>query len=326
MKRSGAGLGLAFALLAFSVVGGAPAVHAQYPTKQITLVVPFAAGGSNDIVARAIGKKLGEAWGQTVIIDNRAGAGGVIGADFVARSPPDGYTLLLVSSTYTINPAVKSNMPFDTLKAFDPVAFIGSSPLLIASANKVPVTSLTELIALAKQKPGSINYASAGPGSINQIAAELFASAAGVKIVHVPYKGGSLAINDLVGGHVDLYVSSMPQILQIAKTGQVKPLAVTGLKRSPTLPDVPTADESGLKGYEATVWWGIVAPAGTPADVVAKLNAEINKALGSEEMKRFLEGEGAEAGAMTPQGFRELTEREAKRWEKVAKEANIRAD
>ena len=320
MKHLVAGLALACALLAGT------SVRAQYPSKQITLVVPFAAGGSNDIVARAIGKKLGEAWGQTVIVDNRAGAGGVIGAEFVARSPADGYTLLLVSSTYTINPAVKASMPFDTLKAFDPVAFVASSPLLMASANKLPVTSAQELIALAKAKPGSINYASAGPGSINQIAAELFASAAGVKIVHVPYKGGSLAINDLVGGHVDVYVSSMPQILQIAKTGQARPLAVTGLKRSPSLPDIPTLDEIGLKGYEASSWWGIVAPAGTPADVVAKLNVEINKALGSDEMKRFLEGEGAEAGAMTPQAFRELTEREVKRWEKVARESNIRAD
>ena len=321
MKRCLSGLAAAFVLLA-----AAAGARAEYPTKTITLVVPFAAGGSNDIVARAIGKRLGEAWGQTVVIDNRAGAGGVIGAAFVAGAAPDGHTLLLVSSTYTINPAVKANMPFDTMKAFEPVAFIASSPLLLASANKLPVTSVQELIALAKARPGSINYASAGPGSINQIAAELFAAAAGVKIVHVPYKGGSLAINDLVGGHVDMYVSSMPQILQIAKTGQVRPLAVTGLKRSPTLPDVPTLDESGLKGYEATVWWGIVAPAGTPADIVAKLNDEINKATGSDEMKRFLQGEGAEAGGMSPQGFRDLIEREVKRWDKVAKDANIRAD
>jgi tripartite-type tricarboxylate transporter receptor subunit TctC len=321
MKRVAAGLVLAVALLS-----AATAAHAQYPSKPITLVVPFAAGGSNDIVARAIGKKLGEAWGQTVIIDNRAGAGGVIGADFVARAAPDGHTLLLVSSTYTINPAVKSHMPFDTVKAFDPVAFVAASPLLMASANKLPVTSAQELIALAKAKPNSINYASAGPGSINQIAAELFAAAAGVKIVHVPYKGGSLAVNDLVGGHVDLYVSSMPQILQIAKTGQARPLAVTGLKRSPALPDVPTLDEIGLKGYEASSWWGIVVPAGTPADVISKLNSEINKALGSDEMKRFLEGEGAEAKAMSPQAFRTLIDTEMKRWDKVAKEANIRAD
>ena len=321
MKHLVAGLALAFVL-----VGAGTSAHAQYPTKQITLVVPFAAGGSNDIVARAIGKKLGEAWGQTVIVDNRAGAGGVIGAEFVARAAPDGHTLLLVSSTYTINPAVKSHMPFDTLTAFEPVAFVASSPLLMAAANKLPVTSARELIAIARAKPSSINYASAGPGSINQIAAELFASAAGVKIVHVPYKGGALAINDLVGGHVDLYISSMPQILQIAKTGQARPLAVTGLKRSPSLPDIPTLDEIGLKGYEASSWWGIVAPAGVSAEIVTKLNAEINRALGSDEMKRFLEGEGAEATAMSPQAFRDLIEREVKRWDRVAKEANIRAD
>jgi tripartite-type tricarboxylate transporter receptor subunit TctC len=319
------GLAAAIGLLA-AATAAQPQTQAPYPSKAITLVVPFAAGGSNDIVARAIGKKLGEAWGQTVIIDNRAGAGGIIGASFVAGAAPDGHTLLLVSSTYTINPAVKANMPFDTLKAFAPVAFVASSPLLMASANKLPVQSVQELITLAKAKPGSINYASAGPGSINQIAAELFSSAAGVKIVHVPYKGGSLAVNDLVGGHVDLYISSMPQILQVAKTGQARPLAVTGLKRSPSLPDVPTLDEIGLKGYDASSWWGIVAPAGTPADIVGKLNAEINKALGSDEMKRFLEGEGAEAGAMSARAFRDLIETEMKRWDKVAKEANIRAD
>lgn len=321
MKARLPALAAAIALASF-----ATGAKAQYPAKPITLVVPFAAGGSNDIVARAIGKKLGEAWGQTVIIDNRAGAGGVIGASFVAGAAPDGYTLLLVSSTYTINPAVKSNMPFDTLKAFEPVAYVAQSPLLMGAANRLPVNSAKELIALAKSKPGSINYASAGPGSINQIASELFATAAGIKLVHVPYKGGSLAVNDLIGGHVDLYISSMPQMLQVAKTKQVKPLAVTGLKRSPALPDVPTLDEIGLKGYEASSWWGIVAPTGIPHDIVSKLNTEINKALDSEEMKRFLEGEGAEAAPMTPKGFRDLIETEAKRWDKVAKEANIRAD
>lgn len=304
----------------------APQAHAQYPSRQITLVVPFAAGGSNDIVARAIGKKLNEAWGQPVVIDNRAGAGGVIGSAFVASQPADGHTLLLVSSTYTINPAVKSQMPFDTAKAFDPVAFIAQSPLLMAASNKSGHQSVKDLIAAAKAKPATINYASAGPGSINQIAAELFASSAGIKLVHVPYKGGSLAVNDLVGGHVDMYVSSMPQILQIAKTGQARPIAVTGLKRSPALPDVPTLDESGLKGYEASSWWGIVVPAGTPKDVIAKLNAEINKALDTGEMKKFLAGEGAEAMAMSPQGFQELIEREMKRWARVAQESGIRAD
>jgi tripartite-type tricarboxylate transporter receptor subunit TctC len=311
---------------AITLSGTAAHAQAQYPSKTINLVVPFAAGGSNDIVARALAKKLGEAWGQTIIVDNRVGAGGLVGSTHVANSPPDGYTLLVISSTYTINPAVKANMPFDTLKAFEPVALIGSSPLLLASTNNLPVKSVQDLIALTKSKPGTINYASAGPGSINQIAAEMFASQAGVKIVHVPYKGGGLAINDLVGGHVEIYFSSMLQILQAAKGGQVRPLAVTGLKRSPSIPDVPTIDESGVKGYEASIWWGVVAPAGTPADIVAKLNVEINKALGSDEMKRFLEGEGAEAQPLTAKAFREMIEAESKRWEKVAKEANIRVE
>jgi tripartite-type tricarboxylate transporter receptor subunit TctC len=311
---------------AITLSGTAAHAQAQYPSKTINLVVPFAAGGSNDIVARALAKKLGEAWGQTIIVDNRVGAGGLVGSTHVANSPPDGYTLLVISSTYTINPAVKANMPFDTLKAFEPVALIGSSPLLLASTNNLPVKSVQDLIALTNSKPGTINYASAGPGSINQIAAEMFASQAGVKIVHVPYKGGGLAINDLVGGHVEIYFSSMLQILQAAKGGQVRPLAVTGLKRSPSIPDVPTIDESGVKGYEASIWWGVVAPAGTPADIVAKLNVEINKALGSDEMKRFLEGEGAEAQPLTAKAFREMIEAESKRWEKVAKEANIRVE
>jgi len=311
---------------ALALVNVTTSARAEYPTKTITLVVPFAAGGSNDIVARAVGKKLGEAWGQTVVNDNRAGAGGVIGADFVARSPADGYTLLLVSSTYTINPAVKSNMPFDTLKAFDPVAFIGSSPLLLASANKLPVTSAQELIALAKSKPSSINYASAGPGSINQIAAELFASAAGVKIVHVPYKGGSLAINDLVGGHVDIYVSSLPQILQIAKTDQVRPLAVTGLKRSPTLPDVPTLDEIGLKGFEATVWWGIVAPAGTPKAIVDRLNAAFNAAITASAVVERTTQLSVTARANTPAEFASFVVAETERWTKVIREGNIKSE
>jgi tripartite-type tricarboxylate transporter receptor subunit TctC len=321
MTRGFSGLAAAIMLL-----GATSFAQAQYPSKTVNLIVPFAAGGSNDIVARALAKKLGEAWGQTIIVDNRVGAGGLVGSTMVANAPPDGYTLLVISSTYTINPAVKASMPFDTLKAFEPVAMIGSSPLLLASTNKLPVTSTQELIALAKSKPGAINYASAGPGSINQIAAELFASAAAVKLVHVPYKGGGLAMNDLIGGHVEIYFSSMLQILQAAKGGQVRPLAVTGLKRSPSIPDVPTLDEAGLKGYEAIIWWGVVAPAGTPADIVAKLNEEINKALGSDEMKRFLASEGAEANAMSSKAFRELIETEVKRWDKVAKDANIRVD
>ena len=299
---------------------------ADYPAKAITIIVPFAPGGSNDIVARAIGQKMTDDWGQAVIVDNKPGAGGVIGSEFVARAAPDGYTLLLVSSTFTINPAVKTSLPFDVARDFVPVARIGQSPLLLAASNTFPANSVAELVALAKAKPGSINYASAGPGSINQIAAELLALSSGIKLTHVPYRGGALAINDLVGGHVDVYVSSMPQILQIVRTGQAKALAVTSTQRSPSLPDTPTLRESGLPDYEASSWWGIVAPAGTPPDVVEALNNEINKALSTEQMNKFLTGEGAEAMPGTPKQFGDLITAEIARWKKVAKDADIHAD
>jgi tripartite-type tricarboxylate transporter receptor subunit TctC len=315
------------ALLAATLALTSQMAHAQtYPVRQITLIVPFAAGGSNDMVARVIGKKLSEVWGQPVVIDNRGGAGGVIGSAAVAGAAPDGYTLLLVSSTFTINPAIKKSMPFDTIKDFTPVAFIARSPLLLTTSKKLEVSSAKDLLALAKSKPGQITYASAGPGSINQIAAELIALSAGVKIMHVPYKGGAPALNDLVGGHVDMYVSSLPQVLQLAKDGQTRPLAVTGAKRTPMLPDMPTLAESGLEGFDLSSWWGIVGPAGMPAEIVNALNAEIGKMLASPELTAILANEGAEAESMTPQAFGELMRTETVRWTKVAHEANISID
>jgi tripartite-type tricarboxylate transporter receptor subunit TctC len=315
------------ALLAAALVLASPAARAQtYPARQITLVIPFAVGGSNDIVGRAIGKKLTEAWGQPVVVENRSGAGGIIGSSAVAAAPPDGYTLLLVSSTFTINPAIKKSMPFDTIKDFTPVAFIARSPLLLTASNNLPVKSARELLALARSKPGRISYGSAGPGSINQISAELIALSAGVKLMHVPYRGGAPALNDLLGGHVDIYVSSLPQVLQLARNGQAKALAVTSAKRTALLPDVPTLEESGVAGFDLWSWWGIVGPAGMPANVVNALNAEIGKMLTSPELSQFLSNEGAEAEAMTPQQFGELMRLETARWIKVAHEANISID
>ena len=303
------------------------AVQAQtYPSRQITLIIPFAAGGSNDIVARAIGKQLSEAWGQPVIAENRPGAGGVIGASTVAAAPPDGYTLLLVSTTFTINAAIKKSMPFDTARDFTPIAFVARSPLLFVASKDLPVKSAKDALALAKSKPDRITYASAGIGSINQIAAELIAQSAGVKLMHVPYKGGAPALNDLLGGHVDVYVSSMPQVQQLAQSGQVNALAVTSVKRAQLLPDVPTLDESGIPGFDLSSWWGIVGPAGMPPDVVNALNAEINKALNSPEIAKFMASEGAEAQAMTPQAFGDLIHMEIQRWTKVGHEANISID
>jgi tripartite-type tricarboxylate transporter receptor subunit TctC len=276
--------------------------------------------------ARAIGKKLTEAWGQPVVVENRSGAGGVIGTSAVAAAPPDGYTLLLVSSTFTINPAIKKSMPFDTIKDFTPVAFIARSPLLVTASNNLPVKSAKELFALASSKPGQITYASAGPGSINQISAELIALSAGVKLMHVPYRGGAPALNDLLGGHVDIYVSSLPQVLLLAQSGQAKALAVTSAKRMALLPDVPTLDESGIAGFDLWSWWGIVGPAGMPANVVNALNSEIGKMLNSSELSKFLSNEGAEAETMTPQQFGDLMRLETERWIKVAHEANISMD
>jgi len=278
------------------------------------------------VVGRAIGRKLSEAWGQPVVVENRPGAGGMIGTSAVAAAPPDGYTLLLISSTFTINPAIKKNMPFDTSKDFTPVAFIARSPLLFVSSNQLPVKSAQDLLALARSKPGQITYASAGLGSINQIAAELIAVSAGVKFVHVPYKGGSPALNDLIGGHVDIYVSSLPQVLQLARDGQAKALAVTSARRAVLLPDVPTLGEAGIAGFDLWSWWGIIGPAGMPANVVHALNSEIGKMLTSPELGEFLKNEGAEAQAMTPEQFGDLMRLETERWIKVAHEANISID
>ena len=315
------------ALLAAALVLTSSQVHAQvYPARQITLIVPFAAGGSNDMVARVVGKKLSEVWGQPVVIDNRGGAGGVIGSADVAKASPDGYTLLLVSSTFTINPAIKKNMPFDTNKDFTPVAFVARSPLLVTASNDLPVKSASELLALARSKPGQITYASAGPGSINQISAELIALSAGAKFTHVPYKGGAPALNDLLGGHVGIYVSSLPQVLQLAKTGQARALAVTSARRTALLPDVPTLEEAGIPGFDLWSWWGIVGPAGMPADVVNTLNTAIGKMLASPELKTILSSEGAEPAAMTPQQFGDLMRSETERWIKVAHEAKISID
>jgi tripartite-type tricarboxylate transporter receptor subunit TctC len=315
------------ALLAAALVLTSPAGSAQtYPSRQITLIVPFAAGGSNDMVARAIGRKLSETWGQPVVVENRAGAGGMIGSSAVAAAAPDGYTLLLVSTTFTINPAIKKNMPFDTTRDFTPVAYIARSPLLLAASNKLGVKSAGELLALARSKPGLITYASSGLGSINQISAELIALSAGVSFTHVPYKGGALALNDLVGGFVDIYVSTLPQVLQLAQSGQARPLAVTSARRTAQLPDVPTLAEVGISGVDLWSWWGIVGPAGMPADIVNALNAEIGKMLTSPELGKFLESEGAEAETMTPQQFGDLMRLETERWTKVAHEANISID
>jgi tripartite-type tricarboxylate transporter receptor subunit TctC len=295
------------AALAALVAATASCAAASYPTRPITLVVPFAAGGTNDILARA-------------------GAGGTTGIISVARAAPDGYTLLLVSSTFTINPAVHAKPPFNPVGEFAPVALIGRGPMVAAASRALPVDSVGDLIAVARAKPGSINYASAGPGSVNHIAAELLNVAAHIRLVHVPYRGGSLAINDLMAGHVDLYVSSLPQIIESVRSGLVKGLAVTGVARSPAVPDLPTMREAGVAGYEMELWWGIVAPTDVPQDVITALNAEIDRALMTPEMAEFLAHEGAAPAGGSPASFGALIAAEFERWRRVAREADIHVE
>src|SRR5436190_16223708 len=317
----------ATALLAAALVLAGPVARAQsYPSRQITLIIPFAPGGSNDLVGRAICKKLSEVWGQPVVVENRGGGGALIGSAAVAKAAPDGYTLLLVSPTFTVNPAVRKTMPFDTVRDFTPIAFLGRAPLLVTTSNKLPVQSASELFALARSKPSQITYASAGLGSINQISTELIAFSAGVRFMHVPYKGGAPALNDLVGGHVDIFVSSIPQALQLVRSGQVKTLAVTSTRRTALLPDVPTLAVSGATGADLGTWWGVAGPAGMPVDVVNALNAEINKILASPELGTFLTNEGAEAEPMTPRQFGDMMRLETERWTRIAPEANISID
>jgi tripartite-type tricarboxylate transporter receptor subunit TctC len=316
----------ACAALAALLAAMAACAAASYPLRPITLIVPFAAGGTNDILARAIGRALNADWGQPVIIDNRTGAGGTTGIVAAARAAPDGYTLLFVSSTFTINPAMHTKVPFEPVTEFAPVALIGRGPMVVATSRSLPVKSVAELVALARAKPGAINYASAGIASVNHIAEELLNVAAGIRLTHVPYRGGSLAINDLRAGHVDLYVSSMPQIIEPVRGGLVRGLAVTSARRSPAAPDLPTVSESGVPGYDMELWWGIVAPAAISQDIVTLLNAAVARALNLPDMKAVLEHEGAVPAGRSPREFGTLIEEEFARWRKVAREANIRVE
>jgi len=304
---------------------GARGLQEKYPSKPITIVVPYPPGGSNDSFARAVGKRLGEALHQSVIIDNRPGAGGSIGAALVARAPNDGYTLAAVSSSFATNAAIQSKLPFDAIKAFAPVAMMASGPFVIAVRNDLPVADMAGLVALAKAQPGKLNYASSGPGSINQFATELLKSAAGLDIAHVPYKGMSPATMDLMGGHVDLLVASGPSLLPSVRAGKVRGIGITSLAVSAVAPElVPVA--ATVPGYSFTLWWGLLAPAGTPAAIVNRLNAEVNKILATAEMKEFLLREGALPAIVSPAQFAALIAGDIARYQQIARQASIVAE
>lgn len=299
----------------------------SWPSKPLRLIVPFPAGGAADLFARLVAQEISQSLGQPVVVDNKAGAGGNIGAREASLAQPDGNTLFLGTvGTNAINPTLYGNLPYDPRKAFIPVALTGSLPNVLVVSASSPVKSVAELTALAKSKPGRLNMGSSGNGSSIHLSGELYKHMAGVHIVHIPYRGGAPALTDLIAGQVDLMFDNLPTSLPHIRKGALRPLAVTGQRRSPQLPDVPTMIESGMRGYESTAWAGIFVPAGTAGSVVTRLNAEIVRALGSERIVARYREMGAEAALMRPHEFKAFTEAEYDKWAKVVKLAGARPE
>ena len=317
---------LVFCVVALAFTFSSGIAEAQnYPSKPIRLIVPFPPGGSNDIVGRMIAAQLGERMGQSVVVDNRGGAGGTIGTDMAAKAAPDGYTLLLISVAHAFNPAMYKKLPYDPEKSFAPIGLVAAGPVALMVHPSVPATSVKELIALAKAKPGELNYATAGVGSFQHLASELFKLQTGVNIVHIPYKGGGPAMMDTIAGQAQINMASLIQVIPHAKSGKLRLLATSGAKRSSLFPDVPTVAET-VPGYDATNWWGLVAPAGTPAAVADKLHSELEVLLKSAETKKRLESEGADVVRMDPAEFGRFISAEMVKWTKVVREAGITAE
>ena len=313
-----------FVLLALSA---AAAAAQPYPSKPIRLVVPFPAGGTTDILAREVGQRLSLSLGQPVVIDNRPGAAGNIGSELVAKSAPDGYTLLMATvGTHAINPNLYARIPYDHVKDFAPVVLVAGVPNVLEVTPSLPVHSVADLIKLAKEKPGQINFASSGSGTSIHLSGELFKTMAGVDMTHVPYKGSAPAITDLIGGQVQVMFDNLPSSLQQIKAGKLRAIAVTSAQRAPALPDVPTIAESGLPGFEATSWFGIVAPAGTPPTIIARINADVNQWLQSPEAKEKLLAQGAVAAGGSPEQFAAYIHAETEKWARVVKASGAKVD
>jgi tripartite-type tricarboxylate transporter receptor subunit TctC len=314
---------LLFALLAAAASAGAAAQ--AYPARPVRLIIPFPPGGSNDIVGRMIAAQLSERLGTQVIPDNHGGAGGMIGTELASKAAPDGYTILLISIAYAFNSSIYK-LPYDPATAFTPVSMLGTGPVVLAVTSKLPVNSVKELLALAKEKPGQLYYASAGVGSFQHLASALFKMQSGVDIVHVPFKGGGPAMVDVIAGNTQIAIGSLIQILPQIRSGRLKALGVGSSRRVAVLPDVPTIAEAGVPGYEASNWWGILAPAGTPAAIVERLHKELAVIVASAETKKRFEAEGAEAVQMSTGEFGKFIAAETAKWAKVVKEAGIRAE
>ena len=311
-------------LIAIVLCVGATSAQERYPQRPLRIVVPFAPGGSTDIIARMLGEQLSRTLGQPVVIENRPGAAGNIGAEAVARSAPDGYTLLMATTgVMAINNALYKNMNYDAATDFEYVVFVASITNVLIVAADSPLQSVGDLIAAAKRSPGRLSFASSGAGASTHMSAELFKIMAGVDLLHVPYKGSGPALPDVITGRVSMMFENMPGAMPHIRAGTVRPLAVTGLGRSSALPEVPTITESGVPGYESLSWSGIAVPAGTPRDVIARLNREINVIIASPQMRQRLADQGAEPVGGPPEGFSEHAKRERDKWSRVIRDANI---
>ncbi|HZE10403.1 MAG TPA: tripartite tricarboxylate transporter substrate binding protein [Burkholderiales bacterium] len=326
--RAAVSVGIAAIVFVCPAVAQGPSTGSgqAYPSRPVRVVVPFAPGGPNDIIVRLVAQKLGESLGQPFLVENRAGAGGNIGTDYVAKSAPDGYTLLSVGpGSLIINPLM-GKVAYDTQRDFAPVTLMAKAPNALVVHPSLPVSSVKELIALARARPGAINYGSGGNGSTPHLSAALFAAMAGVTLTHVPYKGSAPATADLIGGQVQVAFLGIPAVLPHVKSGKLRVLAVTGLSRSPELPEVPTVDESGVPGYEVSPWYGLLAPAGTPREIVARLAGEATSILRAAQMKEKLAAQGAEAAGGTPEQYAAVIRADAATWARVIESAGLRGD
>ncbi len=317
----------AIGLLLLAAAAGPALAQAQdYPAKPVRIVVPFAPGGSADVYGRFLAQKLQEALGQNFIVDNKPGGGSVIGTDAVAKAPPDGYTLLLMSNTQTVNESLIPNKPFVLMRDFAPIAPINASDLVLVVKAGLPVNNLADLIKAAKAKPGGMSYASSGPGTPYHMAGELMKALAGIDIVHVPYKGSAGARTDVLGGQLEMMFDAIPTMSEHIKSGKVKALATTGLKRSATLPDVPTMDEAGIKGYEATIWLGLMAPKGTPVAIVNRLNAAVSKITANAEVRKAWAAQGTAPLTMGVDAFAHYLNDDIAKWAHIVKISGAKVD
>ena len=298
----------------------------SYPARAVRIVVPFAVGGPADIYARFVGAKLSDSLGQPFVVENRPGAGSVVGTDHVAKSPPDGYTLLMMSNTHTVNETLIPKKPFDLMRDLAPISGVNYSDILMVVHPSVPANNLKEFIALAKARPGSLNYASSGPGTPYHMAGELFKAMAGVDIVHIPHKGSDQARTSVLGGQVQMMFDAITTMAANARAGKVKALASTGLKRSAVTPDVPTLDEAGVPGYETTIWLGLMAPAGTPRPILDRLSAEVNKVVNSAEVKENWSKQGAVPMGMTVDQFDKFMRADIVKWARIVKLSGAKVD